>query len=120
MNVERHKILQILINLLRNSKNACSESDRADKRLTVRVANGEGRIKISVLDNGLGIPPENLARIFNHGFTTRQDGHGFGLHSSALAAKEIGGSLTVQSDGPGQGAAFTLELPCPAREDSHG
>jgi signal transduction histidine kinase len=120
MNVERHKILQILINLLRNSKNACSESDRADKRLTVRVANGEGRIKISMLDNGIGIPPENLARIFTHGFTTRKDGHGFGLHSSVLAAKEMGGSLTVHSDGPGQGAAFTLELPCPAREDSHG
>jgi signal transduction histidine kinase len=37
-----------------------------------------------------------------------------------LAAREMGGSLTVHSDGPGQGAAFTLELPCPAREDSHG
>jgi signal transduction histidine kinase len=77
----------------------------------VRVANGEGRIKISVHDNGVGISPENLARIFNHGFTTRKDGHGFGLHSGALAAKEMGGSLTVHSDGPGKGASFTLELP---------
>jgi hypothetical protein len=57
-----------------------------------------------VIDNGVGIPPENLTRIFNHGFTTRKGGHGFGLHSGALAAKEMGGSLTVQSDGPGQGA----------------
>ena len=63
------------------------------------------------MDNGIGIPPENLTRIFNHGFTTRKEGHGFGLHSGALAAKEMGGSLTVQSDGPGQGATFTLELP---------
>jgi signal transduction histidine kinase len=61
----------------------------------------------------VGILPENLTRIFNHGFTTRKDGHGFGLHSGALAAKELGGSLNVRSDGPGQGAAFTLELPCP-------
>jgi len=118
MNVEKHKILQILVNLLRNAKHACQESDRADKRLTVRVANGDGQIKISMIDNGVGIPPENLTRIFNHGFTTRKGGHGFGLHSGALAAKEMGGSLTVQSDGPGQGAAFTLELPCPTRENS--
>jgi signal transduction histidine kinase len=114
MNVDKHKLLQILVNLVRNAKYACQESERVDKQMTVRVANGDGRIKISVIDNGVGIPPENLTRIFNHGFTTRKDGHGFGLHSGALAAKEIGGSLNVHSDGPGQGAAFTLELPCPA------
>lgn len=111
LNVEKHKILQILVNLLRNAKHACQDSDGADKRLTVRVANGAGRIKISVIDNGVGIPLENLTRIFNHGFTTRKDGHGFGLHSGALTAKEMGGSLTVHSDGSGQGATFTLELP---------
>src|SRR5437879_473033 len=111
MNLEKHKILQILVNLMRNAKHACQESDRTDKRLTVRLANGDGRIRISVIDNGIGIPAENLARIFNHGFTTRKDGHGFGLHSGALAAKEMGGSLTAQSDGPGKGAVFTLELP---------
>jgi signal transduction histidine kinase/HAMP domain-containing protein len=119
LNVEKHKILQILVNLVRNAKYACNESGRADKRLTMRVANGDGRVKISVIDNGVGIPPENLIRIFNHGFTTRKDGHGFGLHSGVLAAKEMGGSLTVHSDGPGQGAAFTLELPCPTLENSH-
>ena len=110
--VEKHKVLQILVNLIRNAKHACQDSGRADPRLTVRVANGEGRIKISVADNGIGIPPENLTRIFNHGFTTRKDGHGFGLHSGALAAKEMGGSLAVQSDGIGRGATFTLDLPC--------
>jgi ligand-binding sensor domain-containing protein/signal transduction histidine kinase len=118
INVEKHRILQILVNLIRNAKHACQDSRRADKRLTVRVANGEGRIKISVMDNGVGIEPENLTRIFNHGFTTKKDGHGFGLHSGALAAKEMGGSLTVRSDGPGQGAVFTLELPSTTNEDS--
>ena len=111
MNVEKHKVLQILVNLIRNAKHACDESGREDKQMTVRVADGDGRIKISVSDNGIGIPPENLTRIFNHGFTTRKDGHGFGLHSGALAAKEMGGSLTAHSDGPGRGATFTLELP---------
>ena len=118
MNVEKHKILQILVNLLRNAKYACQESDREDKRLTVRVADGDGRVKISVSDNGVGIPPENLTRIFSHGFTTWKNGHGFGLHSGALAAKEMGGSLSVRSDGPGQGATFILELPYTTNEGS--
>ena len=111
MNLEKHKVLQVLMNLIRNAKFACDESGREDKKITVRVANGEGRIKISVSDNGIGIPPENLTRIFSHGFTTRKDGHGFGLHSGALAAKEMGGSLAVQSAGVGRGATFILELP---------
>ena len=71
----------------------------------------EERIRISVIDNGVGIAPENLNRIFSHGFTTRKDGHGFGLHSSALAARELGGSLRAYSDGVGCGATFVLELP---------
>jgi PAS domain S-box-containing protein len=109
--VERHKVLQILVNLIRNAKYACDESGRRDKRLVVRVTSGDGCVKISTTDNGIGIPPENLTRIFNHGFTTRKDGHGFGLHSGALAAKEMGGTLVAQSDGPGTGASFTLSLP---------
>jgi len=111
ISVEKHKLLQIVVNLLRNAKYACEDSERPDKKVTVRVANGAGRIKISVLDNGVGIPPENIERIFNHGFTTRKSGHGFGLHSGALAAKDMGGSLNAFSAGPGQGAVFTLEFP---------
>ncbi len=111
LNLEKHKILQVLMNLIRNARHACDESGREDKQIKMRVTHGEGRIKISVMDNGVGIPPENLTRIFSHGFTTRKHGHGFGLHSGALAAKEMGGSLTVHSDGIGRGAMFTLELP---------
>jgi two-component system NtrC family sensor kinase len=111
MSLEKHKILQILVNLIRNAKYACDETGRDDKRLTVRLALRGDRIEISISDNGVGIAPENLTRIFNHGFTTRKGGHGFGLHGSALAAKEMGGSLTVMSEGPGRGAMFTLEIP---------
>jgi signal transduction histidine kinase len=64
-----------------------------------------------VQDTGIGIAPENLTSIFSHGFTTKKDGHGFGLHSSALVAARMGGSLQVHSEGPGTGATFTLELP---------
>ena len=77
----------------------------------MRVSCEDLRIRITITDNGVGIPPENLERIFRHGFSTRKGGHGFGLHSGANAAKEMGGSLTVHSDGAGRGAAFTLELP---------
>ncbi len=110
--VDKHKVLQILINLIRNAKYAVSESPRRDKRIVVRIGNcGENRVRIVVEDNGIGIAPENLARIFAHGFTTKKDGHGFGLHSAALSASETGGALSVHSGGLGQGATFTLELP---------
>lgn len=109
---EKHRVLQILVNLIRNAKYALDESKRTDKLLTVKLGrNGGDHVKIQVVDNGVGIPPENLTRIFGHGFTTRRNGHGFGLHSSALAIKELGGSLTAHSDGVGKGATFTLLLP---------
>jgi signal transduction histidine kinase len=109
---DKHKVLQILVNVLHNAMYACDESGRADKQVAVRIGRaGEDRVRIEVADNGIGIPAENLTKIFNHGFTTRKDGHGFGLHSGALAAKELGGSLTVHSEGLGKGASFTLELP---------
>ena len=111
VSVEKHKVLQILVNLIRNAKYACDDSGRDDKQITLRVANSDGTVKISVEDNGVGIAPENLTRIFGHGFTTRKEGHGFGLHSGALAAKDLGGTLKAFSNGSGQGAVFTLELP---------
>jgi signal transduction histidine kinase len=77
----------------------------------VRVGRHAAGVQIAVADNGVGIAPENLTRIFSHGFTTKRDGHGFGLHSGALAARELGGSLRVESAGPGQGATFYLDLP---------
>ena len=64
-----------------------------------------------IYDNGIGIQPENMDKIFRHGFTTKSDGHGFGLHSSANAATEIGGTLSVESDGEGHGAVFRLTMP---------
>jgi PAS domain S-box-containing protein len=113
--VDRHKVLQILINLLRNAKYAMQGLSPHAKRLVVRVKSvSPDRVGITIADNGCGIAPDHLTRIFNHGFTTKADGHGFGLHSGANAAKEMGGSLTARSDGPGQGAEFTLELPTSA------
>lgn len=109
--VDKHKVLQILLNLINNAKYACAENSR-EKIMTLRIfSSGPHRLSMQVSDNGRGILPENLTRIFQHGFTTRKSGHGFGLHSGAIAAKALGGSLTAHSDGPGLGATFTLELP---------
>jgi PAS domain S-box-containing protein len=118
--VDKHKVLQILVNLVRNAKYACDESGKSDKLITLRVEKAPAGVRICVIDNGVGIPAENMSRLFTHGFTTRADGHGFGLHSGALAAQELGGSLRVTSDGPGCGATFILELPFDRAEPARG
>ncbi|WNG36971.1 PAS domain S-box protein [Archangium violaceum] len=110
--VDRHKLLQILINLMGNARHALVASPKQDKRLGIYVrCSPAGELQIEVADNGVGIAPENLGRMFTQGFTTKKTGHGFGLHISALAAAEMKGRLTCSSPGLGQGATFTLELP---------
>ena len=113
--VDRHKILQILFNLLANAKYACENSGRLEKQIIVRIGKAGESVRISVTDNGIGIAPENLAKIFTQGFTTREGGHGFGLHSSILAAQEMDGSLRAHSGGAGKGATFILEIPVAVR-----
>jgi signal transduction histidine kinase len=116
---DRHKLLQIVINLFSNARHALQDHDATPHRLTVCARVTEAALTISVADTGVGIPADNLERIFQHGFTTKPGGHGFGLHASAIAARELGGSLSVTSEGPGHGATFTLELPRLADEGSH-
>jgi len=114
--VDKHKVLQILVNLVRNAKYAMEEHAQEHKELEILLRpEGEDRVRIAVKDNGTGISAENLVKIFSHGFTTKADGHGFGLHSSAIVARELGGSLWAESDGLGAGATFTLELPVAAK-----
>jgi PAS domain S-box-containing protein len=117
--VDKHRVLQILVNLLRNAKEACAASPRPDKRVTIGVSRCTSGIQVAVSDNGTGIAPEDMARIFSHGFTTKKTGHGFGLHSGALAAREIGGALRAASEGLGCGATFVLELPLKPPETAH-
>lgn len=111
--VDRHKVLQVLVNLINNARHACVNSNEKKKIITLRIFSSQhDSVSMQVADNGIGIEPENLTLIFQHGFTTRKSGHGFGLHSSILTARELGGNLIVHSEGPGCGATFTLELPC--------
>ncbi len=107
--VDKHKVLQILINLLQNAKQAVASAET--RRITISIEKLADTVRVSISDSGMGIRPENLNKVFTHGFTTRKDGHGFGLHSGANAAKEMGGQLTAHSDGEGKGATFILSVP---------
>jgi DNA-binding LacI/PurR family transcriptional regulator/signal transduction histidine kinase len=110
--VQRQKAVQILVNLIRNAKESMGAAHREEKVLKLGIrCLAPDRVTISIGDNGQGIDAENIARIFSFGFTTKPGGHGFGLHNSALAAREMGGSLIAQSEGLGKGATFIFELP---------
>ena len=110
--VERQKVLQVLVNLISNAAYALATTPSPDRVLSLFIEEMEsGHVQFSVADNGIGVPEENLTRVFAHGFTTRKDGHGFGLHASAIAVKELGGSIGVESEGPGKGATFRFDIP---------
>lgn len=118
---DKHQIIQILLNLMRNAKQAITDAMPAERRVTVRIRrHGEAHVRLTVEDTGIGLEPDNLTCIFAHGFTTRRDGHGFGLHSGALAARQLGGALWAESEGVGRGARFTLELPLELSVESRG
>ena len=108
---DKHRLLLILINLIGNAKHAMANVTDRERTLTLSAVIDGDNLNISVRDQGEGISAQNMTRIFVHGFTTRKDGHGFGLHSCALAAVEMNGHLSAHSDGPGRGALFTLQIP---------
>lgn len=111
---DRHQVLQILVNLVSNAKNAMEAIPDKPHRLTLHVGAAPDRpgfVRFEIIDTGMGIVSGHLSRLFTQRFTSRSDGHGIGLHSAALAAKNLGGTLQAKSEGPGQGATFVLELP---------
>ena len=120
LRMDKHKVMQILINLVANAKYAMDAMPEDQRHLRMRLTAEKGWARIQVMDSGIGIAPEVRLKLFTHGFTTRKDGHGFGLHSSALAAKMLGGLLSLESEGPGKGSTATLEIPLPPEpEPSH-
>lgn len=118
MTTDRHQALQILVNFITNAVQAVKPRSAGERIVRLDLRQEGERIFFIVEDNGIGISKENMQKVFQHGFTTRKDGHGFGLHSGALAARNLGGQVSVHSDGPGQGSRFTLELPLNCRAES--
>ena len=117
---DRHQVLQILVNFITNAIQAVKPCPAGERRISLQLAKTDDHVNFAVQDNGVGIAVEDLQKIFQHGFTTRKDGHGFGLHSGALAARALGGRIEVHSDGPGCGARFTLNLPAQRTPHSGG
>ncbi len=117
LQVDKHKLMEILVNLIQNAHQALGESNQEHKRICLRILSVEAQMaRVEVEDNGMGILPKNLVSVFNHGFTTKADGHGFGLHVSANAATEMNASLQVRSAGPDLGATFFLDIPTASKE----
>ena len=108
---DRHKLLQILVNLISNARDAVQEAAPERPRILVKLSRDGNHVLVTIEDSGIGISEEVLSQVWQFGFTTKKKGHGFGLHNSANAAQEIGGTLTAHSDGVGHGARFILRLP---------
>jgi len=111
LSIDKHKLIQILVNLLSNAKHAVVNGKKTHKDIIFGIKTDKKNVIFYVKDNGIGISKEDQKRVFEFGFKKRTDGHGYGLHHSAIAAKELGGELMVESDGLGQGATFTLTIP---------
>jgi len=108
---QRSKLIHVLINLFKNAKESMADNTAEEKIIIIKTWQNENQVYLSITDNGTGIKPENLNKIFTHGFTTKKNGHGFGLHNCANSMKEMGGKIEVKSEGIGKGATFIMSFP---------
>ena len=109
--VDKHKALQIIINLISNAKYALIDSGNENKKIYIIIRKQDSKVSIEIKDNGVGIASEDMSHLFEYGFKKRRGGHGYGLHHSALVANELGGKISVSSDGHGKGASFIMTIP---------
>jgi len=108
---DKIKLMQIIVNLLQNARESVQQAKKSEKKISVSVTLKDSVIQMVFTDNGTGIEKENMVTIFTYGFTTKRSGHGYGLHTSAILARQLGGTIRAESDGMGKGARFTLEIP---------
>ncbi len=111
IHADRYKLMQIVVNFVGNARDAVAATDLPTRRITLRAAVSGEQLEIAVEDTGIGIPAHQLQRVWEFGFTTKAHGHGFGLHSAAVAAQALGGSIAAHSAGLGQGARFSVRIP---------
>lgn len=109
--IDQVKVIQILINIVKNSIESLIESQPPNKIIQIKITDEKTHFAIIISDNGIGISTSALKKLFTVQFTTKKQGHGFGLHASAIAAEELGGKIYAMSDGTNQGATITLKIP---------
>ena len=105
LSVQKSKLIHILLNIFKNACEALKESGEKHLEIDV-IKSGEGEVAIKIFNSGKRIEKEVLDRIFNYGFTTKKDGHGFGLHVCANFMAEMGGK--IQAENRRHGTVFTL------------
>ena len=110
--VQKTKLLHVLVNIINNASESMLDVPEGNRILTITVDQDDKFEYIKISDTGRGIPGEFLGRIFEYGFTTKEDGHGFGLHTCAGYMAEMGGKLWAESEGAGKGATFVIRLRC--------
>jgi C4-dicarboxylate-specific signal transduction histidine kinase len=111
---QKSKLLQVITNLVKNAKEAMNDNDQYNRPKELLIETGmlnDKAVYLTIKDNGCGISKDQLTKIFNHGFTTKESGHGFGLHTCANAMTEMKGALKVDSEGLQKGATFTVTIP---------
>ncbi len=106
IHIHKNKLIHVVVDLI---KNAC-EAMPDRKQMTISTETDHQHVYLKISDTGRGILPEHLNRIFNHGFTTKKNCLGFGLHACANAMTEMGGVIKVESKGLNMGATFTLQF----------
>ena len=109
---DRSLVVQIILNLLLNAHEAILEQAPADPLISITLGPADtAHLPLAITDNGVGIAAGRLASVFTYGYTTKKNGHGFGLHNAANFIQAQGGVIAAQSPGLGLGATFTLSLP---------
>lgn len=108
---QRSKLIHVLVNILKNAKEAMNDMDPNDKKIVIKTWQDSQQVHLSISDNGQGIKNEHKDKIFTQGFTTKKNGHGFGLHSSANYMTEMDGNIKVNCNGEMKGAEFIISLP---------
>ena len=112
--LDKEKLLQVLVNLLSNARNAIDKAKSNQREVSINLrAEGCHEFKITVMDTGIGIAAADIEGIFSQGFLTRNTHrrYGSGLHHNAQVIQEMGGTLTATSGGKNQGASFQISLP---------
>jgi len=110
---DRIQIQQVILNLLRNASDAMADVHDRPRHLLIRTGCDEAeRVRVTVRDAGVGLPPELLGSLFDAFYTTKDGGMGVGLFVSRSIVERHQGRLWAEPNASGHGATFAFSIPC--------